>query len=75
MRQLVASKEEQALVTFNEAGFFRDLHLIKINHDKMNEKPLDGWFQYNYVLDLAEGTEKQYTVIGLWIKTFMGLYD
>ena len=27
-------------------------------------KPIDGWFQYDYVLDLAEGTENNYTVIG-----------
>ena len=63
-RQWVAAKEEQALVTFHEAGFFRDLQWKKINHDKMNEKPIDGWFQYDYVLDLAEGTENEYTVIG-----------
>ena len=63
-RQWVAAKEEQSLVTFHEAGFFRDLHWKKINHDKMNEKPIDGWFQFDYVLDLAEGTEKEYTVIG-----------
>jgi hypothetical protein len=30
----------------------------------MNEKPIDGWFQFDYVLDLAEGTENEYTVIG-----------
>jgi hypothetical protein len=41
-RQWVAAKEEQSLVTFHEAGFFRDLHWKKINHDKMNEKPIDG---------------------------------
>ena len=50
-RQLVTAKEKQALVTFREAGFFRDLHWIKINHDLLNEKPVDGWFQYDYVLD------------------------
>ena len=63
-RQWVSAKDEQALVTFHEAGFFRDLHWKKIKHDKMDEKPNDGWFQYDFVLDLAEGTEKQYTVIG-----------
>ena len=62
-RQWVAAKEEQALVTFHEAGFFRDLQWIKINHDLVNEKPVDGWFQYDYVLDLARGTENQYIVI------------
>ncbi len=30
----------------------------------MHEKPIDGWFQYDYVLDLAKGTETQYIVIG-----------
>ena len=63
-RQWVAVKEEQALVTFHGAGFFRDLQWIKINHDLVNEKPVDGWFQYDYVLDLARGTENQYIVIG-----------
>ena len=63
-RQWVAAKEEQALLTFNEAGFFRDLQWIKINHDLVNEKPVDGWFQYDYVLDLSDGTETNYIVIG-----------
>ena len=63
-RQWVAAKEEQALVTFHKAGFFRDLHWVKMNHDLVNEKPVDRWFQYDYVIDLVEGTEKQYTVIG-----------
>ena len=30
----------------------------------MREKPIDGWFQYDYVLDLAKGTETQYIMIG-----------
>ena len=29
-----------------------------------NDQPIDGWFQFDYVLDLAEETEKQFTVIG-----------
>ena len=33
-------------------------------HDKMDEKAIDGWFQFDYVLDLAKGTETQYIVIG-----------
>ena len=32
----------------------------------MDEKAIDGWFQFDYVLDLAKGTETQYTVIG-WL--------
>ena len=29
----------------------------------MDEKAIDGWFQFDYVLDLAKGTEEQYIVI------------
>ncbi len=36
----------------------------KIKHNKMDEKAIDGWFQFDYVLDLAKGTENQYIVIG-----------
>ena len=55
---------EQALITFYEAGFFRELQWKQIKHDKMDEKPIDGWFQFYYVLDLAKGTENQYIIIG-----------
>ena len=63
-RQWVSAMDEQALVTFHEAGFFRDLHWKKIKHDKMDEKPIYGLFQFDYVLDFAKGTENQYIVIG-----------
>ena len=29
-----------------------------------NDQAIDGWFQFDYVLDLAKGTENQYIVIG-----------
>ena len=29
-----------------------------------DEQAIDGWFQFDYVLDLAKGTENQYIVIG-----------
>ena len=35
-------------------------------HDKMDEKAIDGWFQFDYVLDLAKGIEIQNNVNG-WI--------
>ena len=63
-RQWVADKEEQVLISFHEAGFFRELQWKRVKHDKMDEKPIDGWFQFGYVLDLAKGTEKQYIIIG-----------
>ena len=54
--QWVAVKDEPALVSFHEAGFFRELQWKRINHDKMDEKAIDGWFQFDYVLDLAKET-------------------
>ena len=63
-RQWVAAKEEQVLISFHEAGFFRELLWKPVKHDKMNDKPVDGWFQFDYVLDLTKGTENQYIIIG-----------
>ena len=40
---------EQALITFHEAGFFRELQWKRIKHDKMDEKN-DSGFQNNYSL-------------------------
>ena len=51
------NKDEQALISFHEAGFFRELQWKRIKHDKMDEKAIDGWFQFDYVLDLAKGSE------------------
>ena len=63
-RQWVAAGDEQTLISFHEAGFFRELQWKRIKHDKMDEKAIDGWFQFDYVLDLAKGTETQHIVIG-----------
>ena len=35
-RQWVTAKDEQALISFHEAGFFRELHWKRIKHDKMD---------------------------------------
>ena len=34
-RQLIAAKDEQTFHTFHQAGFFRDLSWVKIDHDMM----------------------------------------
>ena len=60
----VSARNEQAIVTLHESGFFRDLQWIAIPHDKQSEKPIDGWFQYEYVLNLVQGTENRFVVIG-----------
>ena len=41
-----AAKDEQALITFHEAGFFRELQWKRIKHNKVDGKAIDGWFQF-----------------------------
>ena len=55
--ELIDNALQDGYVTVHD---YRDAHLP----DLLNEKPVDGWFQYDYVLDLAEGTEKQYMIFG-----------
>ena len=51
------------MFTLHESEFVHNLQWVLVTHDNQSEKPIDGWFQYDYGLDLAEGSEKQYTVI------------
>ena len=37
-RQWIAVKDEHALISFHEAGFFRELQWKRIKHDKMDDK-------------------------------------
>ena len=45
--QWFAAKDEQALISFHDAVFFRELQWKRIKHDKMDEKAIDGWFQFD----------------------------
>ena len=40
--QIASAIEEQAIQTFHELGFFRDLEWIPIRHDMEKEQPVDG---------------------------------
>ena len=60
-----------ALISFHEAGFFWELQWKRIKHDKMDEKAIDGWFQFDYVWTWR--TEPR-TSISLLGKILMILY-
>ena len=62
--QWFAAKDEQALISFHEAGFFWELQSKRIKHYKMDYKATLGWFQFDNDLDLAKGSENLYIVIG-----------
>ena len=34
-------------------GFSLDLEWKRIKYDKIKEKVIDGWFQFDYLVDLA----------------------
>ena len=57
--------KEMILGVYKEQKTFRVSYRqwVATKHDLKNEKPVDVWFLYECVLELAEGTEKQYTVI------------
>ena len=58
-------KEKRLSLAFvSEEPVRRDFGYEVIDQEKMDEKAVDGWFQFDYVLDLAKGTETQYIVIG-----------
>ena len=59
--QFVSARDEQAIVTLHKSGFFRDLQWVPVPHVKQSEKPIDAWFQHDYVLDLAEGTQNKFS--------------
>ena len=46
-RLWITAKDEQALIWFREAGFFRELQWKRIKHDKMDEKAVDEWDHFN----------------------------
>ena len=37
----IRAEDEQTLISFHEAGFFRELQWKRIKHDKMDEKAID----------------------------------
>ena len=36
-------EEHRVAITFYQSDFFRELKWVKIGHDKMHEKTIDGW--------------------------------
>ena len=47
-RQWVAAKDEQALISFHEAGFFLDLQWKRIKDNNIYKEAVDGWFQFDF---------------------------
>ena len=45
-------------------GKWRDMKWKQLKHDMSDEKPRGGWMEFEYVMDLAPGTQDNYFKIG-----------
>ena len=60
--QFVTALLEEDIISLYQSGFFKQIKWVKIEHEHINEKPSDGWLEYNYIMDVDKDTENK------WIK-------
>ena len=49
----VAAKDDESLIRFRNSGKFRDIKWKILKHDRLDEKPGDGWLVFESVMELA----------------------
>jgi len=52
-----AAKDDESLIRFRNSRKFRDIKWKILKHDRLDEKPLGGWLEFEYVMELAPGTQ------------------
>jgi hypothetical protein len=57
----VLKQQSTASINNHSTRYLMESPVLREHHHQNN---IDGWFQFDYVLDLTEGTEKHYIVIG-----------
>ena len=58
--KMVVAKDDDAVVDFRIKGKWRDMKWKQLKHDMSDEKPRGGWMEFEYVMDLAPGTQNNY---------------
>ena len=53
----VAAKDDESVIRFRKSRKFREIKWKILKHDRLDEKPLGGWFEFEYVMELAPGTQ------------------
>ena len=48
-----AAKDDESVIRFRNSGKFRDIKWKILKHDRLDEKPLGGWLEFEYVMELA----------------------
>ena len=56
----VVAKDDDAVIDFRIKGKWRDMKWKQLKHDMSDEKPRGGWMEFEYVMDLAPGTQNNY---------------
>ena len=45
------------MIRFRNIGIFRDIKWKILKHDRLDKKPGGGWKEFEYVMELAPGTQ------------------
>ena len=53
----VAAKDDESVIRFRNSRKFREIKWKILKHDRLDEKPLGGWLEFEYVMELAPGTQ------------------
>tara|TARA_B100000586_G_scaffold261338_1_gene228505 strand:- start:1060 stop:1560 length:501 start_codon:yes stop_codon:yes gene_type:complete len=61
--KMVVAKDDDAVIKFRNSGQWRDMKWKQLKHDMSDESPRGGWVEFEYVMDLAPGTQKNYFII------------
>ena len=53
----VAAKDDESVIRFRNSGKFRDMKWKILKQDRLDEKPWGGWLEFEFVMELAPGTQ------------------
>ena len=59
----VAAKDDESVIRFRNSGKFRDIKWKILKQDRLDEKPRGGWLEFEFVMELAPGTQDNYFMI------------
>ena len=59
----MAAKDEESVIRFRNSGKFRDIKWKILKQDRLDEKPRGGWLEFEFVMELAPGTQDNYFMI------------
>ena len=53
----VAAEDEESVIRFRNIGIFRDIKWKILKQDWLDEKIWGGWLDFEYLMELAPGTQ------------------